>query len=138
MRLPLLMLTLLALGACASPLPEPSKDQAWVDFWASGSELLMAHKLDGRRVDDGRFFQVPPGAHELEVRYQFEVSHGAVGSLSEPRQVTCYLQVRYDQFGPGKRYRLEARPQLLKAQGWLYDEQRNLVARAKVLRCGTF
>lgn len=138
MRLPLLLSTLLALGACASPLPPPSHDKAWVDLRASGSELLMAHTLDDRRVDDGRFFEVDPGAHELEARYQFELTHGPVASFSEPRQVTCYLRVRHDGFVAGQRYRFEARPQQLKAQGWLYDDQRNLLARAQVVRCGTF
>ncbi|WP_394560009.1 hypothetical protein [Aquipseudomonas alcaligenes] len=137
MRLPLL-LSLLTLGACASPLPPHDADQAWIDLWASGAELLMAHKLDGKQTADGRYFQVSPGAHELEARYKFEVSQGGIGSLTEPREVTCYLRVRYDNFVAGQRYRMEARPQLLKAQGWLYGEDRQVLARAQVLRCGTF
>jgi hypothetical protein len=57
---------------------------------------------------------------------------------SEPIQRTCELRVRYDDFAAGQRYRLEARPLAATAQGWLYDDQRNVLARARVLRCGVF
>ena len=137
MRLPLL-LSLLTLAACAGPLPTPAPDQAWVDLQASGIELLMSHKLDGKQTADGRYFQVSPGAHELEARYRFEITQGGVGSFAEPREMTCYLRVRYDHFAAGQHYRLEARSQLFRARGWLYDANRQVVARAEVLHCGTF
>ncbi|MGX5217381.1 PA0061/PA0062 family lipoprotein [Pseudomonas sp. S9] len=129
----------LALTACASELPQPSPDQAWVDLYASAGYLLMANKLDGKRLDDGRYFQVPPGAHDLEARFQFEVpGGGSLGGMSEPVQMTCELRYRYDNFEAGKRYQIQARPLMREAQGWLYDEQRNVVAKADVMRCGTF
>ena len=85
------------------------------------------------------YFQVPVGAHELQARLQFEVnSGGGQDGISEPRQMTCDIRVRYADFAAGQRYRLEARPLQMKAQAWLYDEQRNVLARGQVLRCGTF
>lgn len=138
MRTPTLLLSLLALGACAGPLPTPSPEHAWVDLWASGAQLLMAHKLDEQQTADGRYFEVTPGTHRLEVRYQFDVTSGPAGSFGEPREVTCYLRVDYAHFAAGRRYQLQAQPLQLKAQGWLYDDQRQKVARAEVLRCGTF
>ena len=93
--------------------------------------------IDGKRVNDGRYFQITPGAHELIARFQFEVQGG--GSLmAEPIQRTCELRVRYDDFVAGQRYRIEARTLAMSAQGWLYDDQRNVLARARVLRCGVF
>lgn len=137
MRHSALILSLLILGACASPLPPRDPGMAWVDLYTTASDLLMAEELDGKRVNDGRYFQITPGAHELIARFQFEVQGG--GSLmAEPIQRTCELRVRYDDFAAGQRYRIEARTLAMSAQGWLYDEQRNVLARARVLRCGVF
>lgn len=137
----LLLLSLFGLAACAGPLPTPDPQQAWVDLYALPGYLLMADELDGRDLRDGRFFQVAPGAHELEARFQFDVNNGGGGTgdlNSGPMQITCYLRLRYDNFVAGQRYRLEVRPLAMRAQGWLYDEQRNVLARARVLRCGSF
>ncbi|WNF47012.1 hypothetical protein RHP75_00830 [Pseudomonas sp. SG20056] len=129
----------LVLSACASPVPAPDPSQAWVDLRSNAGTLLMANRLDGQRLNDGRYFQVPAGAHELQARFQFEVNGGGgLDGAYEPRQVTCEIRVRYDNFVAGQRYRLEARPMQMKAQAWLYDAQRNVLARGKVLRCGTF
>lgn len=137
MRYPALIASLLLLGACASPLPARDPGMAWVDLYTTASDLLMADKLDGKRLNDGRYFQVTPGTHELIARFQFEVQGG--GSLmAEPVQRTCELRVRYDEFAAGQRYRIEARTLAMSAQGWLYDDQRNVLARARVLRCGVF
>lgn len=137
---PLFLLALLSLSACASPLPTPDPQQAWVTLYASAGYTLMAHKLDDQQTPDGRYFQVSPGAHTLDVRFQFEVAGGGGGSdfNSEPLQMTCHLRLQYDGFAAGQQYRIEARPLLMKAQGWLYDSQRRVLARAKVLRCNTF
>lgn len=138
MRRLLLALTPLLLTACATPLPSPDAGLAWVALQATAGQLLMAQKLDGQRLDDGRYFQVSPGAHELEASLQFEVRGGGLEGSSESRQITCDIRVRYADFAAGRRYRLEARPQLFKAQAWLYDEQRQVLARGEVLRCGLF
>ena len=137
---PLFLLILLTLGACASPLPTPDPQQAWVSLYASAGYTLMAHKLDDKQTRDGRYFQVSPGAHTLDVRFQFEVAGGGGGSSdfnSEPRRMTGHLRLQYVGFVAGQQYRIEARPLPYKAQGWLYDSQRQVLARAKVLRCNT-
>jgi hypothetical protein len=97
----------------------------------------MAQELDGKRLNDGRYFQVSPGSHELIARFRFEVQSGG-NLMAEPIERTCELRVRYDNFAAGQRYRIEARTLAMSAQAWLYDEQRNVLARAKVLRCGMF
>ena len=138
MRALLLAPALMMLGACASPLPEPDSQQAWVELYSTADTLLMADRLDGKRWPDGRYFQVTPGQHELQTRFQFEVrGGGGLGMMSEPLRMTCEIRLRYDDFAAGQRYRIEARQQLMKAQAWLYDEQRNVLARGEVLRCGT-
>ena len=138
MRHSALIVSLLILSACASPLPAHDPGMAWVDLYTTASDLLMAEELDGKRVNDGRYFQISPGAHELIARFQFEVHGGGMDMRSEPIQRTCELRVRYDDFAAGQRYRLEARTLAMSAQGWLYDDQRKVLARARVLRCGVF
>ena len=59
----------LVLSACASPVPAPDPSQAWVDLRSNAGTLLMADRLDGQRLNDGRYFQVPAGAHELQARF---------------------------------------------------------------------
>ena len=139
MRYLALLGAVLVLTACASPVPPADPNQAWVELRSPPGTLLMADQLDGQRLNDGRFFQVLPGAHELQARLQFEVNGGGgLDGANEPRQITCELRVRYADFRAGQQYRLEARPMQMKAQAWLYDEQRNVLARGKVMRCGTF
>ncbi|UCJ17890.1 hypothetical protein K5Q02_05825 [Pseudomonas sp. MM211] len=139
MRQPVLLASLLLLGACASPLPAANPDMAWIDLKSEGIDLLMAERLDRQRVDDGRYFQVTPGAHELDMRFRFEVSSGGGGSImSEPQELTCDIRIRYDDFKAGQRYRVEARSIVMRGQAILYDAERNVLARGKNLRCGSF
>ncbi|MDH4559618.1 hypothetical protein [Pseudomonas sp. BN411] len=138
----LLALTLLAsLSACASKLPEPDPRMAWIDISPEPGDTLMADRLDDRRWGDGRYYQVLPGKHELELRYQFEIGGGGGGfgrdMNSGPTQTTCYVVLRYDKFEAGKRYRVEARNAANQPWVWLYDDQRNVLARHEIFpRCG--
>ncbi|MCX4196735.1 DUF2846 domain-containing protein [Methylobacterium organophilum] len=107
--LPLVLPALLALAGCAGPLPQPDPNMAWVDMTAPPSDIFMSDQLDGKRTPDGRYFQVPPGAHELEARYEFEVTGGDFGLFGETHTIRCTLVIRYDDFQPGQRYLFQAR-----------------------------
>lgn len=93
----------------------------------------MADRLDGTRLNDGRYFQVTPGPHELIVRFDYEVYAG--GFTSEPVERTCYLTVRYDNFQAGQRYRLEARALSMTPNAWLYDADRKILAEERDVHC---
>ncbi|AYC30894.1 hypothetical protein D3880_00165 [Pseudomonas cavernae] len=144
MRALLLPLLAISLSACAGKLPAPDPQRAWIEVHPEPSDTLMANRLDGKRWNDGRYFQVDPGTHELEVRYQFEIGGGAggmggMGMNAEPSLLTCYLEIRYDGFSAGQRYRLEARNAANQPMAWLYDEQRKVLARNEIMpRCGPF
>lgn len=133
MRPLILLPATLLLAACASPVPAPDPGKAWVELSAQPSDLFMADTLDGVRTDDGRYFEVTPGAHELEARYEFEVGGGSL--YGDTQYLRCTLQVRYDAFAAGQRYRFEARSLGFRPQGWLYDRDRRVVARADAVRC---
>lgn len=47
----------------------------------------MAHRLDDQRWPDGRYFQVAPGAHQLDVRFQFEAP--AVAAVTSSTANRC-------------------------------------------------
>lgn len=118
------------LGACAGPVPQHDPQMAWVELYTQASYTLLAQRLDGKVLRDGRFFQVPPGKHELEVRFQYEIPGGgglAMGDLTA--QVTCRVWVTYDGFAAGQRYRLELRPQLRKSLALLTDASGKQVAQ---------
>ncbi|MDF0733497.1 hypothetical protein P0Y43_22645 [Pseudomonas entomophila] len=126
MRQPMMLIALSALGACASPLPPKDPEQAWVDLYTiTPGRTIMADKLDGKRLNDGRFFQLTPGRHELVVRFDYEIYAG--GFSTDPTERTCYLTVRYDQFKAGERYRLEARAPAMQPQVFLYDASRKVL-----------
>ncbi|MBF8778689.1 PA0061/PA0062 family lipoprotein [Pseudomonas fulva] len=126
MRQLITLIGLAMLGACASPLPPADPGKAWVELHTIiPGRLLMADRLDGQRLPDGRFFQVPPGRHELVVRFDYEVYAG--GFATDPVDRTCYLTVRYDQFQAGQRYRLEARAPVMQPTLSLYDGQRKVL-----------
>ncbi|WP_449430419.1 PA0061/PA0062 family lipoprotein [Pseudomonas putida] len=126
MRQPMMLIAISALGACVSPLPPADPKQAWVELSTiTPGRVIMADRLDGKRLNDGRYFQVTPGKHELVVRFDYEVYAG--GLSTDPTERTCYLTVRYDGFKAGERYRLEARAPVMEPQVLLYDANRKVV-----------
>ncbi|MCQ4326031.1 hypothetical protein CXK94_02995 [Stutzerimonas stutzeri] len=135
MRLLPAPLLALALAGCASPLPPHDPNMAWVDMTAQPSDIFMSDRLDRKRTPDGRYFLVPPGAHELEARYEFEVTGGAFGLFGETHTMRCTLVIRYDDFQAGRRYLFQARSLGFTPQGWLRDEQRNVLVEAKAEHC---
>lgn len=134
MRQPALFLAFTTLGACTSPMPPVDQKQAWVDLYTiTPGKVLMAERLDGKRLNDGRYFQVTPGKHELVVRFDYELSTGLF--TTEPTERTCYLTLEYDGFEAGQRYRLEARAIALQPNAWLYDAERKVVAQERLTHC---
>ena len=67
------------LAGCSSWMPKPDPQQAWVDLDPNGQTTLQAVAVDGRTLDDDRFFQVPPGSRRLEMRYRFDVDGANIG-----------------------------------------------------------
>jgi hypothetical protein len=136
MRLPLFLAALSVLAGCASPLPAVNPQMAWVDMHTFTGKLVMADKLDGKRTEDGRYYQVTPGKHELEVRYDYEYAAGGLGlSMDLYNEITCYVTVSYDTFEAGHRYRLEVRDIANSIDAQLKDEQRTVLAEESNVFC---
>ncbi|XOQ69889.1 MAG: Lipoprotein [Pseudomonas helleri] len=136
MRTFLLLLTASLLSACAStPLPPHDPNMAWVDLETQTGKLIMAERLDNKRLNDGRYFQVTPGSHELMVRFDYEVFIGGMGMFSEPQERLCYLSVNYADFQPGQRYRLQARSLGFNAYARLYNAEGKVLAEERLVNC---
>lgn len=137
-----LLFALALLGGCAGPLPAHDPQMAWIDLYTAAGKTLMAERLDGKAVNDGRYYQVTPGHHDLVVRFQYEIpSGGGMGMNNEPAELTCRVKVSYDDFAAGQRYRLELRPQLRSALALLTDASGKLVAKTDfqgAVSCGPF
>ena len=89
----------LLLSACAGPMPRQDPSEAWIGLKEEGSSDLMAERVDGKNTRDGRFFEVTPGAHRLDVTL-FEGANG------DQNQVDCQGDVSYQGFKAGARYQL--------------------------------
>ncbi|PQZ94456.1 MULTISPECIES: hypothetical protein [Pseudomonas] len=139
MRQLLLPVIALSLSACVStPLPAVDPQQAWVDFATPtpGAKLVMAQRLDGKNLNDGRFFQLPPGPHELMVRFDFEVpTGGGFGGMGQTTERTCFMTLQYDHFKAGERYVLEGRSLAFTPNIRLYDSARQLLAEERSVNC---
>jgi hypothetical protein len=137
MRKLLLLLVVSLMAGCQTPLPPVDPQMAWVDFSTPtpGGKLLMAERLDNQRLNDGRYFQVTPGSHELRVRFDFEVFGGGGGLLNGPVDRLCYLYIRYDHFEAGQRYVLEGRLLAFTPSARLYNAKREIVAEDRAYNC---
>ena len=128
-------ISLLSLGGCAG-LPTPDPSQAWVTLHTSQSNTLQAAKVDASKLEDDRYFQVTPGQHELHMRLQFAVDPTNIGPDSQRLERTCVLTLDYPQFNAGQRYNLVAGSIGFRPWAKLYDQQHQLLARARESRCG--
>lgn len=134
-----LLLLLLLLSACAKALPAADPGKAWVDLYTVAGNQLSANAVDGLDWSHGRYFEIKPGKHRLQVRLQFDVGggngreHQGGGGTR-----TCMLALDYDNFEAGQKYRLKAGT--MSRRGWLrlYDSQGNVLSRGKQLRCGAY
>ncbi|WP_213878124.1 hypothetical protein [Pseudomonas sp. dw_358] len=126
----------LSLQGCMSPMPAPDPQMAWIELTMVSGKVIMAERLDGVNWADGRYFQVKPGAHDLMVRFDFEIYGGVGGpfNLWDDERL-CYLNVRYDSFKAGEHYRLQARSLGLQPMAWLYDSHGQKVAEDSEIHC---
>lgn len=135
MRKLLSCLVLASLGGCAGPLPAVDPSMAWVDLGTRTGKLVMAESVDRKRLDDGRFFQITPGAHELTVRFDYDVYVGGMAMNTDPLQRICYLSVPYEHFEAGQRYRLEGVALGFQASARLYDDKGVQIASDRRVIC---
>lgn len=95
------MLSLVALlSACAGPMPKADPSEAWISFQEEPQGTLLAEDVDGKRLNDGRYFEVTPGAHKLDMTLF------VAGGPGDSNQEDCRARVNFDQFKAGEHYTL--------------------------------
>lgn len=87
------------LAGCAGPMPKPDPKEAWVGLREEPEAVLMAADLDGKRLDDGRYFEVPPGKHRLDMTL-------VVDGVGDNNEENCSARVDFGQFKAGGHYSL--------------------------------
>lgn len=83
MRRMILLVAASVIAGCQTPMPTANPEMAWVDLSIPfpNDRVLLAERLDKQRLEDGRFFQVTPGSHELMVKFDYETSGGGGMSM---------------------------------------------------------
>ncbi|WP_397452650.1 hypothetical protein [Pseudomonas sp. NA-150] len=95
------MLSLVALlSACAGPMPKADPSEAWIGFSSDAQGSLLAEDVDGKRLNDGRYFEVTPGSHKLDVALFID------GGPGDNNQEECQLGIKFDGFKAGEHYQL--------------------------------
>ncbi|WP_312956832.1 PA0061/PA0062 family lipoprotein [Stutzerimonas nitrititolerans] len=125
-----------SLAGCSLWMPKPDPAQAWIELAPHQETDLQALAVDGRRLDDDRYFQVQPGSRTLDMRYRFQVDGADIGPDSGPLPRDCKLTLEYDRFTAGARYRLVAGGHGFRPWAKLYDQRHLLLARASEQGCG--
>lgn len=136
MRRPLLCCLPIVLAGCALWLPRHDPSQAWIELRGGEDQQLQALQVDGKALEDDRYFQVSPGRHALQVRLQFQVAPDNIGPDSQGRPRTCLLSLDYAEFAAGQRYSLKAGSHGFRPWAKLYDARGRHLARAREGRCG--
>ncbi|ALI02867.1 hypothetical protein C1Y08_10295 [Pseudomonas sp. FW306-02-F02-AA] len=116
------------LSACAGPMPKPDPGMAWIGLRDEAPNDMLAERVDGKRIDDGRFFEVTPGAHDLAVTL-FEIPSG------DSNQQDCQGEVRYNQFKAGEHYTLVESSLGQEVSARLEDSHGQQVAQTGDFRC---
>lgn len=124
---------LVSCTACAVPLPEHDPNMAWIDVQAQAGHQLSAQRIDGHKVNDARYFQVTPGAHQLQVRLTYERSGNSRGDS----QRRCLVDIAYPEFTADHRYSIRALAKGWTVRAWLYNSDGQRIIESKPVRCGS-
>ncbi len=127
MLLPTLGLAFL-LSACAGPMPKADPSEAWIGLQDEAPNDLLAEKVDGQKIDDGRFFEVSPGSHTLDVML-------VKIPLGDGNQQDCSGEVSYNQFKAGEHYELVESSLGRQINARLMDSHGQQVAQAGKFQC---
>jgi hypothetical protein len=137
MRRMILLVAASVIAGCHTPMPTANPDGLGRLVDTVSQRQSVAGRAPGQATpEDGRFFQVTPGSHELMVKFDYETSGGGgMSMMGGPSVRECYLTVNYGHFTAGQRYVLEARSIALNPEARLYDGAGKVVAEVSEFYC---
>jgi len=109
-------------------MPKADPSEAWIGLKEEAPNDLLAERVDGKRVDDGRFFEVTPGDHRLDVTL-FEDEPG------DDNQQDCQGRVEYKHFKAGEHYTLVESSLGMTVRASLRDAHGHEVATTQDFNC---
>ncbi|WP_213880898.1 hypothetical protein [Pseudomonas sp. dw_358] len=115
------------LSACAGPMPKPNPKDAWIGIRDDSQNVVVAEKVDGKNTADGRFFEVKPGTHKLQVMVYDE-------RTNDDTQ-TCSADLSYSDFKAGEHYRVVESDLGFRLSANLMDAHGNVLAHTGPLHC---
>lgn len=121
----------LLLTACSAPLPAPQKGMAWISVDPQPGQQMSARRLDNELVQDGRYFQVQPGQHALELFLSYPKENVQGDGLRK-----CEVHIRYPDFMADQQYKVKARTNGWSVRAWLYDDANEKLVESQYVRCG--
>ncbi|MDB6142164.1 MAG: hypothetical protein JWP80_1208 [Pseudomonas sp.] len=116
-----------ALAGCAGPMPKADPSEAFITLKGTQGSLL-ADDVDGQRISDGRYFEVTPGAHKLDMTL-------FVAGMGYANQEDCQVQVNFKDFKAGEHYQLVETGSGVDYRASLFDSQGHQLSQAKSFTC---
>lgn len=120
----LLVCVAFVLSACSAVPPKPDKHSSMVYLSVYNREVLLAQKVDGKTVDDGRYFRLEPGRHKLEVL--------AISDQDEGTMLSRFATIEFDNFLPEGIYYLSLVTNSTSINLQLLDGNRTLIKEAAI------
>lgn len=114
MKIWMIAAAVVLLSACTSTLPAPTDSKSVVLFSSDSTNTLVASKLNGERVENGRYFSVLPGHNRLEVL--------VVGESGKNYTFNRFVLIDYDTFSKASTYEISLTDRGLTKALQLIDE----------------
>ena len=127
------LLLCLATSGCEAVTPQHDMSMVWVDVKGRAGHSLSAMRVDGQKVDNAGYVQIPSGKHRLEVRLGYERTGSAMGSQWR----YCQIIFDYDGFSAGQRYSVYAVATGFTVRAWLRNQEGERIQESRSIRCGS-
>ncbi|WP_244507265.1 hypothetical protein [Pseudomonas panipatensis] len=108
-------------------MPQPDPSKAWVSLEEEIQDVMLADKLDGNSLPDGRYFEIPPGSHDLQVQLHVDNNDSA--------PVLCDAKLHYAGFVAGGHYSLKESHLGAEYRVRLHDASGKQLAATDVFYC---
>lgn len=119
----------LLLSGCASPIPTPNPQLAWIEPQPAPDDELLIERVGDTRTPDGRYAEVAPGSYSLSLLYNFTARFGLV--TNNPKTLSCQIRFSPYDYAAGKRYYVRGSHDMGQPTVTLHNAQGDLLATGR-------